>query len=87
MPTMTNGLKRGDIIEVVQFDDKTKKHVRRVRVKRISTGRRFHEIIGENMKGKYPKEYALPLEPLERVEPQPNFIGWFHFDDSGEIDE
>jgi len=77
-----------DLIEIVTTDGRCRKTLRRVRVSTLeSSGGRYH-ITGVNLQGKFPKNYALPKQPIVGALPKnvPEYVGWFPFT-NGQGDE
>lgn len=73
-------MKQGDIIEIVQHDENAQMNLRRVQVKSLSRSESFYRIVGVNLRGKYPQDYRLPIEPLPEIVKEPCSIGWMPFD-------
>ena len=74
-----------DIIEVVTVENRDV-NVRRVRVKKVERRSRGFNVRAENLRGKYPRSYELPLEPLTSVNGLESGTHWLPFDNTGEID-
>lgn len=75
-------LKIGDVIEIVQNDDKGKKSIRRVKVAWVCTSSLRHIINGVNMQGENSIRYRLshtPFIPGQAIPKTPNLVGWFRF--------
>lgn len=84
--THVRPLRRGDIIEIVEFDDLNAKNLRRVKVKTLDRDAHGYSITGVNMKGKYGKRYRLPPRPIEKIVAVANSTNWLPFVDDGEGD-
>lgn len=82
----TTELSKGDVIDIIQFDEDCHQKLRRIKVKTIETSDSYHYIVGVNMHDKYPHSYRLPVLSATSIVKGRNTIQWTPLS-GGEADE
>ncbi len=75
-------MQNGDILDIISFNEKNEKHIRRIKVQALSVGLKSFSLVGVNMHGKNPESYTLPKREWNG-KPAANTSNWVAFVDSG----
>lgn len=84
--TAIRELRKGDIVEIVQHDERCRMHLRRVQIVSVVKKHNHYEVLAGNLHNENVWDYQLDLEPWEKIITKPGNIGWFYFENDPEFD-